>query len=540
MAPSPGDRVVVAGNGRLRSRLVLVVLCAVAFMAQFDLFVANIALPALGRSFAGQGLGALSWVLNAYAIVFAAFLVPAGRLADHFGRRRFLLAGVATFTVASGLCAASSSLPMLVTARAFQALGAAMIVPTSLGLLLPAFPKRQHNLVVGIWAGVAAVAASSGPPLGGLLVEASWRWVFLVNVPIGVAIGVGGRIVLPEIRASAGARLPDPVSVVTALAAITALTLGTVQGSSWGWGSAREAVVAVAFLATAGVTVWRTLTHHSPLAEPDLFRSRPFTAAVIALLLFWLSFAAWLLGTVLFFQNAWHYSTLQAGLAIAPGPLAAAVFAVSSGRLAGIFGRRALAVVGPLFFAAGPASWLAVVTARPEYGAFLPGLIIAGVGSGLTQAPLLASASTLPPHRATTGSAVLNMARQVGSALGVAIVVAIYASPSPHRLAAFQRGWVLGVIAVLLASVASLVVRPGPATRAAGAVPSPGDRDGVRLGEAFPGRGGGVGHGDGDPRAAADERAAADHAGPRVEPHAAREGAAGHVPCVGQSSPGCG
>jgi EmrB/QacA subfamily drug resistance transporter len=468
MDPVPGRPAEIAGDGHPKRRLVLVVLCAVAFMAQFDLFVANIALPSIGRSFSGQGLGTLSWVLNAYAIVFAAFLVPAGRLADHFGRRRFLLGGVATFTVASAVCAVAPSLLVLVMARAVQALGAAMIVPTSLGLLLPAFPNRQHNLVVGIWAGVAAVAGTSGPPLGGLLVEASWRWVFLINVPIGLATYAGGRLVLPEIRAAAGARLPDPVSVLTALAAITALTLGTVQGSSWGWASGKEVLVAVAFLATAGVTVWRTLTHHSPLAEPDLFRSRPFTAAVIALLMFWLSFAAWLLGTVLFFQNAWHYSTLQAGLAIAPGPLAAAVFASSNGRLAGIFGRRALAVAGPLFFAAGPASWLVAATARPDYAAFLPGLILAGIGSGLTQAPLLASVSTLPPHRATTGSAVLNMARQVGSALGVAIVVAIYASPSPHSLAAFRRGWVLGVIVLLIASAASLVVRPSPAASAAG------------------------------------------------------------------------
>ncbi|HTU76005.1 MAG TPA: MFS transporter [Trebonia sp.] len=463
MAALPETSADGAADGHPKRGLVLVVLCAVAFMAQFDLFVANIALPSIGQSFSGQGLGTLSWVLNAYAIVFAAFLVPAGRLADHFGRRRFLLAGLATFTIASAVCAVAPSLLVLIMARAVQALGAAMIVPTSLGLLLPAFPKRQHNLVVGIWAGVAAVAATSGPPVGGLLVEASWRWVFLVNVPIGLVTLAGGRLVLSEIRAAAGARLPDPVSVLTALAAITALTLGTVQGSAWGWASGREVLVAVVFLATAGVTVRRTLTHRSPLAEPDLFRSRPFTAAVIALLMFWLSFAAWLLGTVLFFQNAWHYSTLQAGLAIAPGPLAAAVFATSSGRLAAIFSPRALAVAGPLLFAAGPVSWLVAATATPDYGAFLPGLIVAGMGSGLTQAPLLASVSTLPAHRATTGSAVLNMARQVGSALGVAIVVAIYASPSPHSLAAFRRGWVLGIIALLIASAASLLVRPGRA-----------------------------------------------------------------------------
>src|ERR1700760_1996600 len=180
-----------ADQGHPKRWRILAVLGAVAFMAQLDLFIVNIAVPAIGRSFGGSLTG-LSWVLNAYAIVFAALLVPAGRLADHFGRRRFLLIGVTIFTLASAACAAAPSLAFLVAARAVQAVGAAMIVPTSLGLLYPSFPKRQHATVVGIWAGVAAVAGSSGPPVGGLLVEASWRWIFLINVPIGVATLVAG------------------------------------------------------------------------------------------------------------------------------------------------------------------------------------------------------------------------------------------------------------------------------------------------------------------------------------------------------------
>ncbi|HEX4256176.1 MAG TPA: MFS transporter, partial [Streptosporangiaceae bacterium] len=153
-APAAADR------GHPNRWRILAVLAAVAFMAQLDLFIVNIAVPAIGQSFGGSLTG-LSWVLNAYAIVFAALLVPAGRLADHFGRRRFLLAGVTVFTLASAACAAAPSLPVLVGARAVQAVGAALIVPTSLGLLYPSFPKRQHATVVGIWAGVAAVAGSS-------------------------------------------------------------------------------------------------------------------------------------------------------------------------------------------------------------------------------------------------------------------------------------------------------------------------------------------------------------------------------------------
>src|SRR6202034_864822 len=150
---------------------------------QLDLFIVNVALPVIGRSYPGSSLSGLSWVLNAYAIVFAALLVPAGRLADHFGRRRFLLVGVAVFTLASAGCAVAPTLGVLVAARAVQAIGAALIVPTSLGLLYPAFPRRQHAMVVGVWAGVAAVAGTAGPPIGGVLGGVHWRRVFLLNAP---------------------------------------------------------------------------------------------------------------------------------------------------------------------------------------------------------------------------------------------------------------------------------------------------------------------------------------------------------------------
>src|SRR5579859_3583098 len=223
---SVGGRLVPAeasDDGDAKRWWIMTVLAAVAFMAQLDLFIVNVALPTIGASYHGASLSGLSWVLNAYAIVFAALLVPAGRLADHFGRRRFLLAGVAVFTLASAACAAAPSLGVLVAARAVQAVGASLIVPTSLGLLYPAFAKRQHAMVVGIWAGVGAVAATAGPPAGGLLVGLSWRWIFLINVPVGVATLIGGLAVLPEVRAVAGSRLPDWLSAAGVLASVTLL-----------------------------------------------------------------------------------------------------------------------------------------------------------------------------------------------------------------------------------------------------------------------------------------------------------------------------
>jgi EmrB/QacA subfamily drug resistance transporter len=451
-------------TGSSRKWWVLAVLASVAFMAQLDLFIVNIALPAMTASFRGAGLSDLSWVLNAYAIVFAALLVPAGRLADHFGRRRFLLAGVVVFTLASVLCAVAPTLAVLVGGRIIQAAGAALIVPASLGLLLPAFPRRQHTLVVGIWAGVAAVAASSGPPVGGLLIELSWRWVFLINLPIGILALVGGLRFLPEVRAERGARLPDPLSAVALLAAVTFLVLGTIQGPGWGWASPATVGTLAAGAIAAAVTVRRTARHPHALIEATLFRSREFTAAAIALFLFFVAFSTFLLITVLFLQDEWGYSALRAGLAIAPGPATAAVFAFSSGRIAGRFGRTVPALAGTLAMAAAAFFWLFATPARPAYLAyFLPGMILGGIGAGLTQAPLFAAASTLPADRATTGSAVLTMARQIGSAIGVAVLVALLATSDPHSLALFHRGWILEASAALAAAIAIVIMRPRPA-----------------------------------------------------------------------------
>src|ERR1700761_3065073 len=384
--PSSAEPAADADKGHPKRWLILAVLAAVAFMAQLDLFIVNVALPVIGRSYPGSGLSGLSWVLNAYAIVFAALLVPAGRLADHFGRRRFLLAGVAVFTLASAACAVAPSLGVRVAARAVQAAGAALIVPTSLGLLYPAFARRQHAMVVGLWAGVAAVAGTAGPPIGGLLVAVSWRWIFLINVPIGVATLIGGLKVLPEVRAAAGSRLPDWLSAVGVLASVTLLVLGTVQGATWGWGAARTvALLAVAAVVTA-LTVARTLRHPHALIERDLFTSRPFTGATIGLFVYFIGFAIFLLSVVLFLQGQWHYSVIKSGLAIAPGPATAALFAVNAGRIQARFGRLLPAMAGTLFMAVAAGYWMLRTGARPDYAvAFLPGLIAAGISAGLTQ-----------------------------------------------------------------------------------------------------------------------------------------------------------
>ena len=432
---------------------VLSVLAAVAFMAQLDLFIVNVALPAMARSFQHAPLSDLSWVLNAYAIAFAALLVPMGRLADHLGRRRFLLLGVAAFTAGSAICAVAPSLAVMIGGRVVQAAGAAMIVPTSLGLLYPAFPKKEHSKVVGIWAGVAAAAATSGPTIGGLLVEVNWRLIFLINLPIGIATIVAGLRILPEVRARNSARLPDPLSAVVLVATLAVLTFATVQSSTWGWGDARTIVLLAVAAITGIITAWRTVTHPHALIEASLFRSRQFTTATVALFLFFLGLAAWLLLNVLLFEDEWHWSVVKTGVALIPGPLMTAVFAINAGRVAGHVGRVVPAITGPLLFAGGAVFWVAASTVQPDYGLFVPGMIIAGSGAGLTQAPLFAAAGTLAADRAATGSAVLTMARQVGSVIGVAILVTILASG--HGISGYQHGFDFIIIVMAACGVTS-------------------------------------------------------------------------------------
>ena len=427
MAHPPHIDSSVCGDDHPRKWAAMAVLGAVAFMAQLDLFVVNVALPAMGDTYAGASLSALSWVLNAYTVVFAALLIPAGRLADHFGRRRFLVVGTIVFTVASALCAAAPSLAILIEGRTAQAVGAAVIVPTSLGLLLQAFPVRRHNMVVGLWAGSAAVAGTLGPTVGGLLVGLGWRWIFLINVPIGLLIVAFAVGAVPHHRAAAGSRLPDPISTVSLLTAITAFVLATVEGPSWGWLSTPVlALYAVAAVAAA-LTVRRSVIHPHALIEASMFSSRSFTGATMALFLYFIGFAAWVLISVLLLQNVWHYSALRTGLAIAPGPFVALLWSINAGRIGARLGRRLPAIVGALCLAGArvPGGSRSHPANRITSRASCQVWCWRDVPAGLVQAPLFAAASALPAQRATTGSAVLSTARQVGSAVGVALVVVL-------------------------------------------------------------------------------------------------------------------
>src|SRR5262245_46812838 len=371
----------------LRSRMarrwqVLLVTAVAVFMSFLDVTIVNIAFPDIHASFPESSLSQLSWILNAYSIVFAAALVPAGRLADRYGRRRFFFLGVLVFLAASIVCGAANSIELLIAARAVQALGGAMLVPASLGLLLPEFPLERRATATALWGATGAVAAAAGPSLGGVLVDwQGWRAVFFVNVLIGLPALLPARRLLHESR-EPRTHFPDAIGALVLAGGIGALALGIVQGREWGWGSPRIVGSFAAAAVLLALFLWRSARHPAPVIELSLFRVRSFSVANAGGFVFAMGFFALLLCNVLFLTGVWHYSILRAGVALTPGPLMAAITAVVGGRLSDRFGQRVVALPGSVLFGAGALLFALETGVHPSYAAdFLPANLLSGARS---------------------------------------------------------------------------------------------------------------------------------------------------------------
>ncbi len=440
---------------------VLLVTSVAVFMGFLDVTIVNIAFPDIRTSFPDTSLAGLSWVLNAYNIVFAALLVPAGRVADIVGRRRMFFIGLLTFLAASALCGLAWSVPVLVAARVVQAAGAAVLVPTSLGLLLPEFPIEQRATATALWGATGAVAAATGPSLGGVLVHATdWRLVFFVNIPIGLAALIPARRLLREYRDEGGV-LPDAVGVGLLTAGVAALSLGIIKGPDWGWSSAGVIGSLVAGLVLLAALVLRSSRHAAPVVDLALFRVRSFAVAVSGTFLFSLAFYALLLCNILFLTEVWGYSILKAGFAVTPGPLMASLSAAFAGRVADRFGQRVVAVPGTLLFAAGCVLFARGLGADADYvGEFLPATLLTGTGVGLSFAGFSSAAvAKLPAARFATGSAIAACFRQVGAVLGVSVLVAVLDGATRfNALHTFHSAYALMAVASAAAAVTGLAL----------------------------------------------------------------------------------
>ena len=461
-----------AATDSRRVAAVVGVLSLAVFMSSLDLFIVNLAFPYISKQYPGTSLSSLSWVLNGYTIVFAAVLVPAGRWADRIGRRKVFTAGLIGFTVGSVLCGLAPGVGLLIAARVIQAAGAGAMVPASLSLLLAAVPAQARAKAIGTWSALGALGAALGPVIGGSLVQVNWRWVFWINVPVGVAAVLLTARVVPESRDSASRGRPDLIGAVLLAASVGLVALALVKAPGWGWGSAGFIGLLAASVACGAGMVWRSRRHHSPVIELELLRSRSFSGAFAASILYYAGFGAFVLSAVEFLTGVWHYSAVDAGLAIAPGPLMVLPFArLVAPRLAVVLGGPGrVAVIGCLVNALAQAFWLWRIQAAPGYVThLLPAQLLGGAGVGLTIPSLLGAGSTaLTAARFGTGSGILNMGRQIGTVLGVAGLVAILTHISPaDPVAAYRNGLVLVIAFFAAAGVVAAVLltaRPAPAT----------------------------------------------------------------------------
>ena len=444
----------------LRPGAVLAVGSASSFLVYLDATIVNIAFPDVRASFAGTTLAGLSWILSAYAIVFAALLVPGGRLADRVGGRRLFLAGLAAFTAGSLLCASAPSVPLLVGARVLQAAGGAMLVVSAQLLVMAAHPPEQRMRAIGLMAGVAALASALGPVLGGLMVDlGGWRLVFVVNLPIGLAaLWLGRRMPEPPRRLQAGR--PDLLGSLLAIVAVGALALGAVQGPVWGWGDPRTIAAFAASAVLAPLLVWRSAEHPAPVLELALFRVRSFSAGNLGALLLGTSFFGLVLANSLYLTQVWDYSVLRAGLAIAPGPLASAAAAILAARFTDRIDPRRFVLPGALISAVAGV-WLATqVGAEPAFvSEWLPGMLLMGTGVGLGFATTVAvCVRDLGPAQLGIGSGMSSTTRQLGAVLGVAILVAIL-GPAPAATSYDSGWWAMAALALVAVVPVALIGR---------------------------------------------------------------------------------
>jgi EmrB/QacA subfamily drug resistance transporter len=429
-----------------RPEAVLAIVSTGVILSSLDLFVVNIALPRIGAGLHVSSLPDMSWLLNAYTIAFAALLVPAGRLADRRSRKQGFLLGVGIFTAASAACAAADNLPLLIAFRTVQGAGAALLTSTSLGLLLAAYPPARRPGAVRIWTAMGGVTAVFGPTLGGLLVQVSWRWIFLVNVPVGIAAIAAGASVLPDVPGERGP-LPDVIGTLLLTGSVGATVLALVNSDRWHWNSAE--VIGLLVGSAIGLLLFavRSASHPNPVFEVQLLRVPQVAAALTSLLLFTTAFGAMILSLVLLAENTWGWSALRGGIAATPN----AVLVLPASLVAGVMLARirpgVVIVAGCWLYAIGIIWWRGGLSMHPAYlPNLLVGLVLTGVGAGLTMPTLFSvAASALPPHRFATGSGLVNMIRQLGIALGVAILVAVLATGSNGYVSiqALDRGWIL-------------------------------------------------------------------------------------------------
>jgi len=450
-------------QGDPRRWLILGVVSFAVFMAVMDISIVNISLPSITRDL-GTDFATATWVLNAYNLTFAVLLVTAGRMADLQGRRRWLAAGILVFGLASLACALSPSIAALIGFRIVQAAGAAVMLPVALAIVVLAFPPRERGTAIGAWGAVAAGGAAAGPPLGGIITDLlSWHWIFAINVPVCLAAAVLALRLVPESKDPTATGAVDWAGILTLSGSLFALNLALVRGEAWGWGSARIVLLFVAAGTLFAAFVVSELRVREPILDLRLFHSPAFARANSAIFLLGIGLLGSTYGLAVLLQTAWAYSPLKASFTILPFSLCAFLAGPIAGRLSDRIGIRVIAAPALAVFGASVLG-LATLGDDPAPGRVVVLAALAGLGVGGSFPVLVGGAmATVTGPRAGVASGVVNVVRQVGFVVGVAVVEAIVQSAAGVRLdaGAFAPGFVVcGLCGLGAAAIALFVPRP--------------------------------------------------------------------------------
>ncbi len=417
-------------QARTNPWLVLLVLTTGFFMILLDTTIVNVAIPAMSAGL-NTTLDQILWVLNAYILVYAVLLITAGRLGDLYGQRNLFAIGLFVFTLASALCGFSQNANELIAARVLQGVGGAILTPQTLSIITTLFPPERRGAAFGIWGGVAGLATITGPTVGGALVTyIDWRWIFFVNVPIGIAALIATFAIIPDIRP--GRRHGwDIMGVVLATAGLFAVVFGLIEGQRFNWGEIGSYGITIPEVIIGGVVLlvvfvfWERY-QAEPLMPLSLFRDRNFAVAnwIAAAISF--GMLSLFLPIVIYLQSVRGFTALVAGLTFAPMSLTSMVVAPFAGRFADKVGGKYILLTGITLFTIG--FGLVAIVAGPDstFINFLGPAIIAGAGMGMTFAPMTTIAMrNITPQMSGAASGILNTTRQLGAAIGSAVVGAL-------------------------------------------------------------------------------------------------------------------
>ncbi len=434
------------------------------FMVSLDTTILYAGFNNILQSFPNAKATDLSWAMSAYSIVYAALLIPAGGIADKYGRKKIFILGTLLFIAASFACGASPSVFWLIVARIFQSIGACLLSPAALALVLEAFPKEKRSVAMGAWGAVGALAAALGPGIGSFIIDVGgWEWAFFINIPIGLfCIWLSAT----QLRESAHPREKirlDWLGMLQLMVGVSAITFGIVEMRTGAWDTTGLiGIILAGILVLLSYIPWAKL-NPEPLFDLNLFKNHTFLFANLAGFTFAIAFSIMFFSFFFWMKEIWHYPQTLAGTAIMPGPLSVVPTAIIAGKLASKIGHRPLLIAGSITYALSGLWYLLIPDANPHYlQHWLPGLLLSGMSIGLVMPSLSAAAvHALPPRDYAVGSAINHAIRQIGTVIGVAITVLLLAK-APLQIIDFKTTYAIHISLALITALLCIPINTKP------------------------------------------------------------------------------